>query len=186
MIVVADAGRRVRASMEYCEIVMVDRASDASSPGLRATSKRHPARGGRSSDPSWHRTFARALGRATRATVQELDALTRTFLRVVDSTLPDLPRSAAAVHRERHARGALLEKLGTLVMSRSEAGFSTLATDAAFWSLLRQIEPLRPRRAHRVPVPKPRRSAIAVITAHSVDPDGGGEKLEPAPTDEAE
>jgi hypothetical protein len=167
------------------KIVMVDRASDASAPTPRAASKQHAARRGRS-DPSWHSTFARALGRATRATVGELDSLTRTFLRIVDSARPDLPKSAASARRERRARGVLLHKLGTLVMSHSAAGFSTLAEDATFWSLLRQIEPLRPPRANRNPARKQRLDAIAAITACSADSDRASEVIEPAPSDEVE
>jgi hypothetical protein len=168
---------------------MVDRASDASSPPARtAAQAERAARRRREPDPSWHWTLARALGRATRATVGELDELTRTFLKVVDAARPLQRPSAASIRRERQLRAALLQKLGSLVTSHSEGGFASLEREPAFWSLVRQLQALRPSQRARSRVPDQPRAAVAVITAHTEDAErpASAERSDPGEPSEAD
>lgn len=146
---------------------MVHSASQPGSSGTRTAQKRPGARRLAEPEPSWHFTLARALGRATRATIGELGAMTRTFFQIVDAANPGPRPTAAASRRKRLARAALLEKLGGVVAGHSEAGFTTLDGDAAFWSLVHQLHALRPRRRAKGPVRKQQPRPVAAIAASS-------------------
>ncbi len=65
---------------------MVDRTNDASSSKAAVRNEPTPRR--RQPVPSWHLTLGRLLGRATRATMGELDLATRSVMLAVDSMRP--------------------------------------------------------------------------------------------------
>lgn len=118
----------------------------------------------------WHVTVARALGRATRVTAQEIEIFRRTMVRVKASLLPDVgPR--------RRPLPVLLTKLGEVVTRHSEQGFVTLRTDPVFWALIRQIHASEPV-ARPTPVRRraPKRIAKPAAPAANVDEPSGNDE----------